>query len=61
MSQLMQGQLSHSPLMQTFNQMMSGKTKEQQIQTLINIAKSRGFDVDAKLFSEEDLRKLKLK
>lgn len=57
----MQGQLSNNPLMQTFNQMMSEKTKEQQMQTLINIAKSRGFDVDAKVFSEEDLRKLKLK
>lgn len=57
----MQGQLSQNPLMQTFNQMMSGKTQDEKIRTLLNIAKSKGFDVDAKLFTEEDLRKLKLK
>ena len=58
---MMQGQLSHNPLMQTFNQMMGGKTREQQVQTLLNVAKSKGFDVDAKVFSEKDLRMLKLK
>lgn len=42
--------------MQSFNQMMSGKTTEQQVQTLLNMAKSRGFDVNAKMFSEEDLK-----
>ena len=42
--------------MQSFNQMMSGKTTDQQIQTLLNVAKSRGFDVNAKMFSEEDLK-----
>lgn len=57
----MQGQLSQNPLMQTFNQMMNGKTQDEKIRTLLNIAKSKGFDVDAKLFTEEDLRKLKLK
>ncbi len=42
--------------MQSFNQMMSGKTTEQQVQTLLNMAKSRGFDINAKMFSEEDLK-----
>lgn len=46
--------------MQSFNQMMSGKTLEQQVQTLLNMAKSRGFDINAKMFSEEDLKKFGL-
>lgn len=39
-------------------QMMQGKTKEQQIQTLLNAAQSRGFDINAKIFSEEDVKSL---
>ena len=33
--------------MNSFNQMMSGKDVNQQIQTLLNMAKSRGFDINA--------------
>lgn len=46
--------------MQSFNQMMSGKDVNQQMQTLLNMAKSRGFDINAKMFSEDDLRNLGL-
>jgi hypothetical protein len=46
--------------MQMFNQMMSGKDSRQQIDTLLNLAKSRGFDINAKMFSESDLRTLGL-
>lgn len=46
--------------MQTFNQMMSGKDVNQQIQTLLNMAKSRGFDINAKMFSAQDLKTLGL-
>ena len=41
---LMQGQFRNHPLMQQFNQMMAGKTLEQQKQTLLNYAASRGYD-----------------
>ena len=40
-----QGQLANHPLMQTVNQMMAGKTPEQQRQTVINAARSCGFDL----------------
>lgn len=46
--------------MNSFNQMMSGKDVNQQIQTLLNMAKSRGFDINAKMFSAEDLKGLGL-
>lgn len=46
--------------MNSFNQMMSGKDVNQQIQTLLNMAKSRGFDINAKMFSTEDLKSLGL-
>lgn len=55
------GKLQNIPQMQSFNQMMSGKTLDQQIQTLLNMAKSRGFDINAKMFSEEDLKTFGLK
>jgi len=43
---LMQGQLQNHPLMQQFNQMMAGKTPEQQRETLLNYAATRGYDKD---------------
>ena len=40
----LQGRLNNHPVMQQFNQMMSGKTYEQQKETLLNYAQSKGFD-----------------
>jgi hypothetical protein len=42
----MKGQFQNHPLMATVNQMMAGKTPEQQRQTVLNVAKSRGFDLN---------------
>lgn len=42
----MQGQFQNHPLMQTVNQMMAGKTPEQQRETIRNVARSRGFDLN---------------
>lgn len=44
------------PQMDMFNQMMNGKNLQQQMQTIYNMAKSRGFDVNKKIFSEQDLQ-----
>lgn len=44
MQMLMSGKLNNHPLMQQFNQMMSGKTYEQQKETLLNYAQSCGYD-----------------
>lgn len=41
-----QGQLANHPMMKTVQQMMAGKTPEQQRQTVINTAKSYGFDLN---------------
>lgn len=41
-----QGQFQNHPLMATVNQMMAGKTPEQQRQTIRNVARSRGFDLN---------------
>ena len=61
MQNLMGGQMQNDPRMALFNQMMQGKDNKQQIETLLNSAKSRGIDVNAKTFSEADLRLLGLK
>jgi hypothetical protein len=42
----MQGQFANHPMMKTVQQMMSGKSPEQQRQTVINTAKSCGFDLN---------------
>lgn len=46
LSMFMQGQFANHPLMKVVNQMMAGKTPEQQRQTIINAAKSCGFDLN---------------
>lgn len=44
MQMLMSGKLQNDPRMQQFNQLMAGKSYEQQKQTLLNYAQSKGFD-----------------
>ena len=56
MNKAINGQLQNMPQMQLYHQMMDGKTFEQQKQTLFNMAESKGFDVNAKIFSEQDLQ-----
>ena len=46
LNKAIQGQFANHPLMQTVNQMMAGKTPEQQRQTIINAARSYGFDLN---------------
>lgn len=44
MQMFLSGKLNKHPLMQQFNQMMAGKTLDQQKETLLNYAQTRGFD-----------------
>ena len=46
LNRCMQGQFANHPLMKTVNKMMAGKTPEEQRQTVINTAKSYGFDLN---------------
>ena len=46
LNRCLQGQFANHPMMKTVNQMMAGKTPEQQRQTVINAAKSYGFDLN---------------
>lgn len=46
LNMFMQGKFANHPLMKTVNQMLAGKTPEQQRQTIINTAKSYGFDLN---------------
>ena len=61
MQMMMQGRFQNHPQMALFNQMMQGKNPNQQIETILNAAKSNGFDINQKMFTEEDLRALKLR
>lgn len=60
MQQVMSGQMQNNPMMQTFNQMMAGKNPQQQFETLLNCAKSNGIDINAKMFSQQDMKSLGL-
>lgn len=45
---------------QSFNQMMAGKNNQQQMDTILNMAKSRGIDINAKIITEQQLQQLGL-
>lgn len=44
MQMLLSGRLKSDPRMAQFNQLMAGKSYEQQKETLLNYAQSKGFD-----------------
>ena len=46
LNMFMQGKFANHPMMKTVQQMMAGKTPEQQRQTVINVARSYGFDLN---------------
>ena len=46
LNKCLQGQFANHPLMKTVNEMMVNKSPEQQRQTVINAAKSYGFDLN---------------
>jgi len=46
LNMFIQGKFANHPMMKTVQQMMAGKTPEQQRQTIINTAKSYGFDLN---------------
>lgn len=48
------------PQMQIFNQMMGGKNSQEQMQTILNMAKSQGLDINAKIITEAQARQLGL-
>ena len=56
MTQNLQG----NPIYGMFQQMMRGKNNQEQLQTLMNLAKSKGM-ADTKIFNESDLRTLGLR
>lgn len=45
---------------QTFEQMMAGKDFGQQMQTILNMAKSQGIDINAKIITEQQAQQLGL-
>lgn len=46
LNMFIQGKFANHPMMKTVQQMMAGKTPEQQRQTVINVARSYGFDLN---------------
>lgn len=46
LNMFVQGKFANHPVMKTVQQMLAGKTPEQQRQTVINVARSYGFDLN---------------
>ena len=61
LDQAMKGSLQGHPLMNLFNQMMHGKSRSEQIDTLLNAAQSKGIDINAKQFTEDQVRRFGLR
>ena len=58
---LMQGQFANHPLMKQVQSMLQGKSRQEQIQTLINTAQTLGLDINEKRFTAEQLQRLGIK
>ena len=56
-----QGQFANHPLMKQVQSMLQGKSRQEQIQTLINTAQSLGLDINEKRFTAEQLQQLGIK
>lgn len=57
-SMALNGMLQKNPMMTQFNQFLGGKSVQDQMKTLINIAGEKGFDINEKIFSDNDLQQL---
>ena len=58
---LIQGQFANHPLMKQVPSMLQGKSRQEQIQTLINTAQTLGLDINEKRFTAEQLQRLGIK
>ena len=58
---LIQGQFANHPLMKQVQSMLQGKSRQEQIQTLINTAQTLGLDINEKRFTAEQLQQLGIK
>ena len=58
---LIQGQFANHPLMKQLQSMLQGKSRQEQIQTLINTAQTLGLDINEKRFTAEQLQRLGIK
>ena len=58
---LIQGHFANHPLMKQVQSMLQGKSKQEQIQTLINTAQTLGLDINEKRFTAEQLQRLGIK
>lgn len=58
---LMQGQFANHPIMKQVQSMLKGKSRQEQIQTLMNTAQTLGLDINEKRFTAEQLQRLGIK
>lgn len=58
---LIQGKFANHPLMKQVQSMLQGKSRQEQIQTLINTAQTLGLDINEKRFTAEQLQRLGIK
>lgn len=59
-NQAIAGRFNNHPLMAQYKKMMDGKTDQEKLQTLMNIAKEKGWDLTSIRFTEDQARKIGL-
>lgn len=60
-SGFLQGQFANHPMMKQVQSMLQGKSRQEQIQTLMNTAQTLGFNINEKRFTAEQLQRLGIK
>lgn len=53
---VLSGKYDNHPIMKGIYRMLQGKSPAEKAQILLNLAQSKGIDVNAKIFSETDLK-----
>ena len=57
---VLSGKYDNHPIMIGIYRMLQGKSPAEKAQILLNLAQSKGIDVNAKMFSETDLKRFGL-
>lgn len=57
MNRFFKGEFNDNPIVRKIYDMLEGKSDAQKYRILINMMEGRGFDINAKIFSEVDLKR----
>lgn len=57
MNRFFKGEFNDNPIVRRIYNMLEGKSDAQKYATLVNMMQGQGFDINAKIFTEADLKR----